>query len=394
MPSKTVLLGVTGSIAAFKAAQLCSNLCKKGYEVHVIMTRNACELVAPQTFQTLSGNRVSVETFDRGFEWNVEHVALAKRAGAFLVAPASANCIAKMAHGIADDMLTTTLLAARCPVVVCPAMNTAMFDHPATQENMAILRRRGVLFVDAEDGHLACGDDGRGRFAAYSRIEEALETALTGEKPLAGRRVLVTAGATQEALDPVRYITNHSTGRMGYAVARAAKRLGAGVTLITAPGTLPDPWDVRVRHTVSARELFDAVREESPAADFVVMAAAVADYRPAEAAAQKIKKGGGPLSLNLERTDDILLWLGKNRREGQKICGFSMETENLIENSKEKLRRKNCDLLVANSLSTPGAGFAVDTNVASLITAGGVTELPLMSKDALASEILLRLAAL
>lgn len=394
MPSKTVLLGVTGSIAAFKAAQLCSNLCKKGYEVHVIMTRNACELVAPQTFQTLSGNRVSVETFDRGFEWNVEHVALAKRAGAFLVAPASANCIAKMAHGIADDMLTTTLLAVRCPVVVCPAMNTAMVDHPATQENMAILRRRGVLFVDAEDGHLACGDDGRGRFAAYSRIEEALETALTGEKPLAGRRVLVTAGATQEALDPVRYITNHSTGRMGYAVARAAKRLGAGVTLITAPGTLPDPWDVRVRHTVSAREMFDAVREESPAADFVVMAAAVADYRPAEVAAGKIKKGDGPLSLPLERTDDILLWLGKNRREGQKICGFSMETENLIENSKEKLRRKNCDLLVANSLSTPGAGFAVDTNVASLITAGGVTELPLMSKDALASEILLRLAAL
>lgn len=394
MPSKTVLLGVTGSIAAFKAAQLCSNLCKKGYEVHVIMTRNACELVAPQTFQTLSGNRVSVETFDRGFEWNVEHVALAKRAGAFLVAPASANCIAKMAHGIADDMLTTTLLAARCPVVVCPAMNTAMFDHPATQENMAILRRRGVLFVDAEDGHLACGDDGRGRFAAYSRIEEALETALTEEKPLTGRRVLVTAGATQEALDPVRYITNHSTGRMGYAVARAAKRLGAGVTLITAPGTLPDPWDVRIRRIVSARELFDAVREESPAADFVVMAAAVADYRPAEAAAQKIKKGDGPLSLNLERTDDILLWLGKNRREGQKVCGFSMETENLIENSKEKLRRKNCDLLVANSLSTPGAGFAVDTNVASLITADGVTELPLMSKDALASEILLRLAAL
>lgn len=394
MPSKTVLLGVTGSIAAFKAAQLCSNLCKKGYEVHVIMTRNACELVAPQTFQTLSGNRVSVETFDRGFEWNVEHVALAKRAGAFLVAPASANCIAKMAHGIADDMLTTTLLAARCPVVVCPAMNTAMFDHPATQENMEVLRRRGVLFVDAEDGHLACGDDGRGRFAAYGRIEEALETALTGEKLLTGRRVLVAAGATQEALDPVRYITNHSTGRMGYAVARAARRLGAEVTLIAAPGTLPDPWDVRIRRIVSARELFDAVREESPAADFVVMAAAVADYRPAEAAAQKIKKGDGPLSLNLERTDDILLWLGKNRREGQKICGFSMETENLIENSKEKLRRKNCDLLVANSLSTPGAGFAVDTNVASLITADGVTELPLMSKDALASEILLRLAAL
>lgn len=394
MPSKTVLLGVTGSIAAYKAAQLCSNLCKKGYEVHVIMTRNACELVAPQTFQTLSGNRVSVETFDRGFEWNVEHVALAKRAGAFLVAPATANCIAKMAHGIADDMLTTTLLAARCPVVVCPAMNTAMFDHPATQENMEILRRRGVLFVDAESGRLACGDNGRGRFAAYSRIEEAVEAALETEKPLAGKRVLVTAGATQEALDPVRYITNHSTGRMGYAVARAARRLGAGVVLAAAPGALPDPWDVRVRHTVSAREMFDAVREELPEADYVVMAAAVADYRPAEVAAQKIKKADGALSLSLERTDDILLWLGQNRREGQKICGFSMETENLIENSREKLRKKNCDLLVANSLSTPGAGFAVDTNVASLITAGGVEELPLMSKDALASEILCRLAAL
>ncbi len=394
MPSKTVLLGVTGSIAAYKAAQLCSNLCKKGYEVHVIMTRNACELVAPQTFQTLSGNRVSVETFDRGFEWNVEHVALAKRAGAFLVAPATANCIAKMAHGIADDMLTTTLLAARCPVVVCPAMNTAMFDHPATQENMEILRRRGVLFVDAESGRLACGDNGRGRFAAYSRIEEAVEAALETEKPLAGKRVLVTAGATQEALDPVRYITNHSTGRMGYAVARAARRLGAGVVLAAAPGALPDPWGVRVRHTVSAREMFDAVREELPEADYVVMAAAVADYRPAEVAAQKIKKADGALSLSLERTDDILLWLGQNRREGQKICGFSMETENLIENSREKLRKKNCDLLVANSLSTPGAGFAVDTNVASLITAGGVEELPLMSKDALASEILCRLAAL
>lgn len=394
MPSKTVLLGVTGSIAAYKAAQLCSNLCKKGYEVHVIMTRNACELVAPQTFQTLSGNRVSVETFDRGFEWNVEHVALAKRAGAFLVAPATANFIAKMAHGIADDMLTTTLLAARCPVVVCPAMNTAMFDHPATQENMEILRRRGVLFVDAESGRLACGDNGRGRFAAYSRIEEAVEAALETEKPLAGKRVLVTAGATQEALDPVRYITNHSTGRMGYAVARAARRLGAGVVLAAAPGALPDPWGVRVRHTVSAREMFDAVREELPEADYVVMAAAVADYRPAEVAAQKIKKADGALSLSLERTDDILLWLGQNRREGQKICGFSMETENLIENSREKLRKKNCDLLVANSLSTPGAGFAVDTNVASLITAGGVEELPLMSKDALASEILCRLAAL
>ncbi len=394
MPSKTVLLGVTGSIAAYKAAQLCSNLCKKGYEVHVIMTRNACELVAPQTFQTLSGNRVSVETFDRGFEWNVEHVALAKRAGAFLVAPATANCIAKMAHGIADDMLTTTLLAARCPVVVCPAMNTAMFDHPATQENMEILRRRGVLFVDAESGRLACGDNGRGRFAAYSRIEEAVEAALETEKPLAGKRVLVTAGATQEALDPVRYITNHSTGRMGYAVARAARRLGAGGVLAAAPGALPDPWGVRVRHTVSAREMFDAVREELPEADYVVMAAAVADYRPAEVAAQKIKKADGALSLSLERTDDILLWLGQNRREGQKICGFSMETENLIENSREKLRKKNCDLLVANSLSTPGAGFAVDTNVASLITAGGVEELPLMSKDALASEILCRLAAL
>lgn len=394
MPSKTVLLGVTGSIAAYKAAQLCSNLCKKGYEVHVIMTRNACELVAPQTFQTLSGNRVSVETFDRGFEWNVEHVALAKRAGAFLVAPATANCIAKMAHGIADDMLTTTLLAARCPVVVCPAMNTAMFDHPATQENMEILRRRGVLFVDAESGRLACGDNGRGRFAAYSRIEEAVEAALETEKPLAGKRVLVTAGATQEALDPVRYITNHSTGRIGYAVARAARRLGAGVVLAAAPGALPDPWGVRVRHTVSAREMFDAVREELPEADYVVMAAAVADYRPAEVAAQKIKKADGALSLSLERTDDILLWLGQNRREGQKICGFSMETENLIENSREKLRKKNCDLLVANSLSTPGAGFAVDTNVASLITAGGVEELPLMSKDALASEILCRLAAL
>lgn len=397
MPSKTgpvVVLGVTGSIAAYKAAQLCSNLCKKGYDVHVIMTKNACELVGPQTFQTLSNNRVSIETFDRGFEWNVEHVALAKQADVFLVAPATANIIAKMAHGLADDMLSTTLLAARCPVIVCPAMNTAMLDHPATQENLRILRERGVMIVDADEGYLACGDAGRGRFAEYDKIEQAVAAALVSEKPLAGKTVLVTGGATQEALDPVRYLTNHSTGKMGYAVARAARRLGASVTLVAGQGNLPDPWDVRVRRIVSAHDLFEAVREESAAADYVVMAAAVADYRPAVVSGQKIKKGDGDLTLPLERTDDVLSWLCRNRREGQKICGFSMETQNLLENSEKKLQKKGCDMLVANSIATPGAGFAVETNVAALLTRDGIEQLPLMQKDELAERLLIRLAEL
>lgn len=305
MGKKTVALGVTGSIAAYKAAQLCSNLHKKGLDVHVLMTKNATELIAPLTFETLSGNRVSVDTFDRNFEWNVQHVSLAKRADAFVVAPATANLIAKMASGLCDDMLTTTLLAAGCPKIICPAMNTGMYDNPATQENLKTLRGRGIHVVEPASGLLACGDTGRGRLAELSDIEDAIAMALS-DKPLAGRRVAVTAGGTREALDPVRFITNHSTGKMGYALARAARDMGAEVALISANSALPAPYGVQVIPVTSAAQMYDAVMEEAKRADILIKAAAPADYRPASYAPEKIKKSEGPLLLPLERTQDIL----------------------------------------------------------------------------------------
>lgn len=391
---KTIVLGVTGSIAAYKAAQLCSDLHKTGAQVHVIMTGSATKLVAPQTFETLSGNRVSVETFDRNFEWNVMHVSLAKKADVFVVAPATANFIAKMAQGLADDMLSSTILAAGCPKLVCPAMNTGMYENPATQENLRILRGRGISIVEPASGLLACGDEGRGRLADLPVIEEAISYALQTGKPLCGKRVLVSAGATREALDPVRFLTNHSTGKMGYAIALAARAMGAQVTLVSANVALRDPYDVEVVPVVSAQEMYDAVMERLPEADIVVKTAAVADYRPAETAGEKIKKSDGALTLSLTRTRDILYEVCQKKAPGQLVCGFSMESENLLENSRQKLRRKGCDLLVANSLRTPGAGFGVDTNVAWLLTEGGEQELPLMSKRELAAVIMGKLAAM
>lgn len=391
---KTIVLGVTGSIAAYKAAQLCSDLHKTGAQVHVIMTESATKLVAPQTFETLSGNRVSVETFDRNFEWNVMHVSLAKKADVFVVAPATANFIAKMAQGLADDMLSSTILAAGCPKLVCPAMNTGMYENPATQENLRILRGRGISIVEPACGLLACGDEGKGRLADLAVIEEGISYALQTEKPLCGKRVLVSAGATREALDPVRFLTNHSTGKMGYAIALAARAVGARVTLVSANVALRDPYDVEVVPVVSAQEMYDAVMERLPETDIVVKTAAVADYRPAETAGEKIKKSDGALTLSLTRTKDILYEVCQKKRPGQLVCGFSMESENLLENSRQKLRRKGCDLLVANSLRTPGAGFGVDTNVAWLLTEGGEQELPLMSKRQLAAIIMGKLAAM
>lgn len=393
MEKRTVALGVTGSIAAYKAAQLCSNLHKKGYDVHVLMTKNATELVAPLTFETLSGNRVSADTFDRNFEWNVQHVSLAKRADVFVVAPATANLIAKMAGGIGDDMLTTTLLAARCEKIICPAMNTGMYDNPATQHNLSVLRERGVHIVEPGSGFLACGDTGRGRLAELSDIEAAIEMALS-DKPLSGRRVTVTAGGTREPLDPVRFISNRSTGKMGYALACAARDMGARVTLVSANCALPAPYAVRLLPVETAAEMYEAVLEQAKTADIIVKAAAPADYRPAAYAPEKIKKSEGPLSLQLERTADILAEVCKNKRPGQLVCGFSMETENLIENSVRKLHKKGCDMIVANSLRTEGAGFGTDTNVAALITRGGVKELSLMSKYELARQILLSLCGM
>ncbi|MCI8442478.1 MAG: bifunctional phosphopantothenoylcysteine decarboxylase/phosphopantothenate--cysteine ligase CoaBC [Provencibacterium sp.] len=393
MEKKTVALGVTGSIAAYKAAQLCSNLHKKGYDVHVLMTKNATELIAPLTFETLSGNRVSVDTFDRNFEWNVQHVSLAKRADVFVIAPATANLIAKIAGGLCDDMLTTTLLAARCEKIVCPAMNTGMYDNPATRHNLSVLRERGVHIVEPASGLLACGDTGRGRLAELSDIEAAIEMALS-DKPLSGRQVTVTAGGTREPLDPVRFLSNRSTGKMGYALACAARDMGAAVTLISANSTLPVPYAVKLCPVETAAQMYDAVLQAAQTADIVIKAAAPADYRPAACAPEKIKKSEGPLSLPLERTADILSEVCRRKRPGQLVCGFSMETERLIENSTEKLHKKGCDMIVANSLRKEGAGFGTDTNVASLITREGVKELPMMSKYELARQILLMLCGM
>lgn len=387
-----ILLGVTGGIAAYKAAQLCSDLAKAGASVHVLMSANATRFVAPLTFETLSGNKVSVDTFDRLFQWNVEHVALAKQAQLFVVAPATANFIAKAANGLADDMLTTTFLASSCPKLVAPAMNTGMLDNPATQRNIRTLEEMGVGIIQPESGHLACGDAGRGRLASLPVILEAAECALT-HRDLEGKRVVITAGPTQEAIDPVRYITNHSTGRMGYQTALAALRRGAQVTLITGKTSLEPPMGAEVVKVTSAAQMFQAVKDALPQADIIIKTAAVADYRPVEAADHKIKKKEGELSIPLARTDDILAWLGQNRREGQVVIGFSMETNDLIENSTQKLQKKNAHMIVANSLTQEGAGFGGETNVACFITQDGVERLPKMSKYELGDRILTRALA-
>lgn len=390
---KTIVLGVSGGIAAYKAAQLASSLGKTAAQVHVIMTRHAAEFVTPLTFETLTNHRVSMDTFDRNFQYNVEHVALAKKADVFLVAPATANVIAKIAAGIADDMLTTTILAASCPKIAAPAMNTGMYDNPITQRNLQTLRDFGVEIIEPASGWLACGDIGRGRMPEPAVLFEAVRRALT-EKDLDGIRILVTAGPTQEAIDPVRFISNHSTGRMGYEIAAAARRRGAQVTLVTGKTALNPPDGVTVVPVVSAQEMFDAVTSRAAEQDMIVKCAAVADYRPETSAQHKLKKQDDDLTLHLSRTQDILAYLGSRKRRGQVLCGFSMETRDLVENSRAKLEKKGADMIVANSLKEAGAGFGTVTNRVTILTRGGAEPLPLMGKDAVADALLDRLLAL
>lgn len=390
---KHIVLGVTGSIAAYKIASLASMLVKEQADVTVIMTRNATNFINPITFETLTGNKCLVDTFDRNFQYNVEHVALAKQADAFLVAPASANVIAKAVHGIADDMLTTTLLACQCPKIFAPAMNTRMYQNPIVRDNIKKLKDYGMEVVAPASGYLACGDTGEGKMPEPEVLHEAVLRALT-PKDLAGKRVLVTAGPTREKLDPVRYISNHSTGKMGYAVAAAAARRGAEVTLVSGKVELVPPMGVQVVPVISAADMAQAVKEAALEQDIIVKAAAVADYRPRVAADEKLKKKDNDLSVELERTEDILAWLGAHRREGQILCGFSMETEHLLENSRAKLEKKKIDMIVANNLKQEGAGFGTDTNVVTLLTKEGAEELPLLSKEEVADRLLDRLLVL
>ena len=388
LSGKTIVLGVTGGIACFKAAALASMLKKQHADVQVIMTENATKFVTPLTFEQLTGNKALVDTFDRNFVHAVEHISVADRADFVLIAPATANVIAKLAHGLADDMLTTTVLACRCKKAVAPAMNTGMYENPVTQDNIETLRHYGWEIVEPAEGHLACGAEGKGRLPEPEDLLEVCLHALAHEKDLLGKRVLVTAGPTQEALDPVRYLTNHSSGRMGYAIAAAAARRGAEVTLVSGPVALKKPAYVNTVDVVTAEDMFDAVMQYAPDADIIIKAAAVADYRPAAVSDNKLKKSDDALSIPLERTKDILGTLGKEKREGQFLCGFSMETEHMLENSRKKLEKKNLDMIAANNVKEPGAGFAVETNVLTLITKDGETALPLMKKDAAADALL------
>ena len=388
LKGKTIVLGVTGGIACFKAAALASLLVKQHANVQVIMTENATKFVTPLTFEQLTGQKALTDTFDRNFQHSVEHIAVADRADLVLIAPATANIIAKLAHGIADDMLTTTVLACDCPKAIAPAMNTRMYENPVTQDNLAALRRYGWEVAEPASGHLACGAEGKGRLPEPEQLLELCLHAVAREKDLRGKRVLVTAGPTREALDPVRYLTNRSSGRMGYAIAKAAARRGAEVTLVSGPTALPRPGYMEIVEIESAQEMYEAVTSRAPDMDIIIKAAAVADYRPADVAEDKIKKKDGDLSIPLERTLDILAALGQNKREGQFLCGFSMETRDLIENSRKKLTKKNLDMVAANNVKVEGAGFGVETNVLTLITAEGEKELPLMSKDAAADALL------
>lgn len=391
LKGKTVILGVCGGIAAYKIPNLASMLVKSGANVHVLMTENAAQFITAVTFETLTGHKCIIDTFDRNFEFNVEHVSLAKQADVFLAAPATANVIGKLAHGICDDMLTTTAMACKCPMLIAPAMNTRMYENPILQDNLDILRKYSMTVIDPAAGRLACGDTGAGKMPEPEELFDYICQAIEYPKDLAGKKVLVTAGPTREALDPVRFITNHSTGKMGYALAKAAARRGAEVTLVSGPVSIPAPRFVKVVPVESARQMFEAVTSLAPEQDAVIKAAAVADYRPAEVASEKIKKSDGSMSIPMERTDDILAWLGAHRQPGQFLCGFSMETENLLENSRKKLEKKKIDMIAANSLKEPGAGFGVDTNVVTLITKDGQEALARMSKEETAHRILDRI---
>ncbi|MBQ2276348.1 MAG: bifunctional phosphopantothenoylcysteine decarboxylase/phosphopantothenate--cysteine ligase CoaBC [Lachnospiraceae bacterium] len=394
LAGKTIILGVTGSIAAYKIANLASMLMKQHCEVHVIMTENATKFINPITFESLTNQKCLVETFDRNFQFHVAHVSLAKKADAMLIAPASANVIAKLANGIADDMLTTTALAMRGPMLVAPAMNTAMYENPITQDNIKKLQQYGKIIIEPDTGYLACKDVGKGKMVSETVLMEYLLKEVAREKDLQGKRVLITAGPTREAIDPVRYITNHSTGKMGYALARCAMLRGAKVTLITGPTNLEKPMFVDCIEVTTAKEMFEAVKEHYSEADYIIKSAAVADYRPSQVAQDKIKKQEGEASISLERTDDILAYLGAHKKPGQIICGFSMETKDLIENSKAKLKKKNVDMIVANNVKVEGAGFGTDTNVVTLITEQEIKNLPLLSKQEVADEILTKIQTL
>ena len=388
LEEKTVLLGVTGSIAAYKIAYLASALKKQQADVHVLMTRNATNFINPITFETLTGNKCLVDTFDRNFQFQVEHVSIAKKADVVMIAPASANVIGKLAHGIADDMLTTTIMACRCKKFISPAMNTNMFENPIVQDNLKTLEHYGYEVIDPAVGYLACGDTGAGKMPEPETLLNYILRECACEKDMKGLKVLVTAGPTQEAIDPVRYITNHSSGKMGYAIAKMAMLRGADVTLVSGRTALAPPPFVRVVPVVTARDMYEAVTSVSQEQDIIIKAAAVADYRPASVSDEKIKKKDDDMSIALERTDDILKYLGEHKPDGQFLCGFSMETENMIGNSRVKLTRKNLDMVAANNVKMAGAGFQGDTNVLTLITQDEEVSLPLMSKEDAAGKIL------
>ena len=388
LKGKTVLLGVTGSIAAYKIAYLASALKKLHAQVHVLMTQNATNFINPITFETLTGNKCLVDTFDRNFQFSVEHVSIAKQADVVMIAPASANVIGKLAHGIADDMLTTTIMACKCKKIVSPAMNTNMYENPIVQDNLAILQHYGYEVIEPASGYLVCGDTGAGKMPEPEMLLDYILREIAKEKDLLGRKVLVTAGPTQEAIDPVRYITNHSSGKMGYALAKAAMLRGADVTLVSGPCAIEPPPFVKLVPVVTAKEMFDAVTSVSFEQDIIIKAAAVADYRPANVYEDKVKKHEEQMSIKLEKTDDILGYLGEHRLPGQFLCGFSMETQNMLGNSRAKLGKKHLDMVAANNLKVAGAGFQGDTNVLTLITQDEDVSLQLMSKEDAANVIL------
>lgn len=388
LKGKTILLGVTGSIAAYKIAYLASALVKCHANVEVIMTSNATNFINPITFETLTGNRCIVDTFDRNFQYSVEHVALAKKADLLMVAPASANVIAKLAHGIADDMLTTTALACQCPILVAPAMNTRMYENPVVQDNMGILRHYGMKVIEPAVGYLACRDVGQGKMMEPELLLEYIIQEVSHEKDMEGMQVMVTAGPTMESIDPVRYITNHSTGKMGYAIAKACACRGAQVTLISGPVSLDSPVGVNRIMIESAQDMFQAVKENAREQDIIIKAAAVADYRPTQVSDEKMKKSEDELTIALDRTQDILKYLGERKQPGQFLCGFSMETQNMVENSRKKLYKKNLDMIVANNLKVSGAGFGTDTNVITMITGEKEISLDIMTKEEAAHRIL------
>lgn len=391
---KTVLLCVTGSIAAYKIASLASALKKRHAEVHVLMTENATNFINPITFESLTGTKCLVDTFDRNFQFQVEHVSIAKKADVALIAPASANVIGKLAHGIADDMLTTTVMACKCKKIISPAMNTNMFENPIVQDNLKTLAHYGFEVIAPAEGYLACGDTGAGKMPEPETLLSYIEKEIACPKDMQGKKVLVTAGPTQEKIDPVRYITNHSSGKMGYAIAKNAMLRGAEVILVSGPVSIAPPPFVKVVSVKTAKEMFEAVTSVSEEQDIIIKAAAVADYRPKEVSSEKIKKKAGQMSIELERTDDILKYLGEHKRQNQFLCGFSMETQNMLGNSRAKLEKKNLDMVAANNLKVEGAGFQGDTNVLTLITQEEDVSLPLMSKEDAASKLLDKILSL